>query len=68
MDELFTVAQAAAAMNTSVRFIRRLVDERRIQYVHLGRHVRIPASAVAAFIAAGTVEPLTVRRGQRRVA
>jgi excisionase family DNA binding protein len=53
--------------DTSVRFVRRLVFERRIAYVKLGRHVRIPAGDLAAFIAAGRVEigelPTLTRRG-----
>lgn len=64
MDRLLTVVQAAESLNTSQRFVRRLVDERRIRFVHVGRHVRIPASALDAFIEAGTVEPVLVRRGR----
>lgn len=41
-----------------MRFPRRLIAERRIRFVHVGRHVRIPASAVAEFIEAGTVQPI----------
>jgi hypothetical protein len=39
---------------------RALVAERRIRFTHVGRHVRIPASALREFIKAGTVEPVTV--------
>jgi excisionase family DNA binding protein len=60
-DELLTVAEAAARFNTSERFPRRLIAERRITFVRLGRHVRIPASAVDEFIRDGLVEPATVR-------
>ncbi|MBE3016306.1 helix-turn-helix domain-containing protein [Microbispora sp. NEAU-D428] len=59
MDQLLTVPQAAARLNTSVRFVRRLVAERRIEFVKVGRHVRISESALAAFVVAGTVAPLT---------
>ena len=58
MDKLLTVAEAAAVLGTSSRFPRRLIDERRIQFVRVGRHVRIPMSALACFIEAGTVQPL----------
>jgi hypothetical protein len=34
-----------------------LILERRIRFVKLGRLVRIPESAVAAMVEAGTVEP-----------
>lgn len=61
-DRLLTVAQAAELLATSERFPRRLIEERRIRFVRLGRHVRIPKSAVQEFIAAGLVEPLGVRR------
>jgi excisionase family DNA binding protein len=56
---LLTVEEAAEMFNTRVRFVRRLIAERRISYTHLGRHVRIPESAVQALIQAGMVEPVT---------
>ncbi len=43
-------------LGTSARFVRRLIAERRIAYVKLGRHVRIAADDLEAFIAAGRVE------------
>ena len=36
-----TVAEAATYLNTSERFVRRLVAERRVAFHHVGRHVRI---------------------------
>ena len=56
MDTLLTVEEAAERLGTSVRFVRRLVAERRIAYVKVGRHVRLDPTDVAAFIAAGRVE------------
>jgi excisionase family DNA binding protein len=44
------------------RFPRRLVAERRIEFVRVGRHVRIRESVVHAYIEANTVRPLTSRR------
>jgi len=70
-ERLLTIAQVAAILGTSERFPRRLVAERRIAYVKLGRHVRIPESALAEFVLAGSVEPLTagaVSLGRRTVA
>ncbi len=58
-DQLLTVEAAAERMSTSVRFVRRLVAERRIAYVKLGRHVRISEAALCEFIAAGSVPPLS---------
>ena len=59
-DRLLTVAQAAEVLGTSERFPRRLIAERRIRFVRVGRHVRIPETARCEFIAAGVVEPLTI--------
>jgi excisionase family DNA binding protein len=56
--KLYTVAQAAERLNTSVRFVRRLIADRRIAFVRLGRHVRLAEEDIAAFIEAGRVEPL----------
>lgn len=60
--KLLTVEQAAERLGTSVRFPRRLIAERRITFVRIGRHVRIPESAIERMIAAGTVEPDAPRR------
>jgi len=62
LDTLLTVDQAARRLGTSVRFVRRLIAERRIAYVKLGRHVRITAHDLDAFIAAGRVEGGTARK------
>jgi excisionase family DNA binding protein len=67
-DPLLTVAEAAELLKTSERFPRRLIAERRIRFVKLGRYVRIPESALREFIAAGLVEPMTtsdIWRGRR---
>lgn len=61
---LLTVDQAAELLNTSVRYPRRLIEERRITFVKVGRHVRIPESVLDEFITAGTVEPVRLRRGR----
>ncbi|MEW2438953.1 helix-turn-helix domain-containing protein [Streptomyces caniferus] len=63
-DRLLTVAEVAHLLGTSERFPRRLIAERRIRYVKVGRHVRIPQTALDAYIAARTVEP--VRRPRSR--
>lgn len=63
--ELFTVEEAAKLLNVSVRFVRRLVAERRIAVVRLGRHVRLAQADLEAFVAAGREEP--VRRRPRRL-
>jgi excisionase family DNA binding protein len=53
------VQQAAEYLNTSVRFIRRLVAERRIAFHKAGTHVRLAVTDLDAFMQAGRVEPIT---------
>lgn len=60
--KLLTVEQAGERLGTSVRFPRRLIAERRIKFVRIGRHVRIPERALDELIASGTVEPIDRRR------
>lgn len=56
MDTLLTVEQAAERMGTSERFVRRLIAERRIVFIKLGRHVRIAEHDLVNFVATGRVE------------
>jgi excisionase family DNA binding protein len=68
-DRLLTVEAAAERMSTSTRFIRRLISERRIAYVKIGRHVRITEADIAAFIESGRIAPMEasgVWRADRR--
>ncbi|MET8407328.1 helix-turn-helix domain-containing protein [Streptomyces sp. NPDC005195] len=60
-DRYLSVDQVAEVLGTSARFPRRLIAERRITFVKVGRHVRIPESAVDAYITEHTVQPITVR-------
>lgn len=57
-ERYLSVAQVAERLGTTERFPRRLVAERRIAFVKVGRHVRIPESALSAFIEANTVQPV----------
>jgi len=70
-DRMLTCAEAAEVLGTfrssGERFPRRLIAERRIRFVRIGRHVRIPESALADFIEAATVQPVC-RRHKRRAA
>jgi len=73
VDRLLTCREAGEALGTfntsGDRFPRRLIAERRIRFVRVGRHVRIPESALREFIEAGTVEPVTrLPRRRRRAA
>jgi excisionase family DNA binding protein len=65
-DSLLSIDQAADWLGTTSRFPRRLIAERRIRYIKVGRHVRIPASALVEFLACGTVEPGSTRAELRR--
>jgi excisionase family DNA binding protein len=65
IDRLLTLEEAADVLGTKPRFTRRLVAERRIRFTHVGRHVRIPESALREFSNAGMVEPVTVTRKGR---
>jgi excisionase family DNA binding protein len=58
-EQLLSVEAAAERLDARPRFIRRLIAERRIEFVRVGRHVRISESALAEFIEAGKVPPLT---------
>jgi excisionase family DNA binding protein len=60
-SRLLTVDEAADRLGTGVRFARRLIAERRIRYVKVGRHVRISPSALDEYIDSATV-PTSPRR------
>ncbi|MGP4049670.1 excisionase family DNA-binding protein [Streptomyces sp. 2A115] len=64
-DRLLNVAEVAERLGTweesGERFPRRLIEERRIAFVKVGRYVRIRESVVEDYIAANTVQPR--RRG-----
>jgi len=66
MDKLLTPQEAADRLGTSLRFVRRLIFERRMPFIKVGRHVRIAASDVEAFIAAGRVEVGSVPSSSKR--
>ena len=66
MDKLLSPQEAADQLGTSLRFVRRLILERRIPYTKLGRHVRIAASDLDAFIAAGRIETGSLPSSPRR--
>lgn len=49
---LLTVAEAAAYLNVTERFIRRIISERRVPVVRLGRHVRLALSDLDGYVSA----------------
>jgi excisionase family DNA binding protein len=66
-ERLLTVEAAAERLSTKPRFIRRLIAERRIEFVKVGRYVRVSESALNDFIEAGKVSPLTVADLRRKL-
>ena len=71
MEKYLTVVETAVYLNTSERFVRRLIAERRIAFHHVGRHVRFALSDLDQWLAAGRVEPITTKsvwHGLRKVA
>jgi len=51
----YTAKQAAEKMGVGERMVRRLVAERRIEFIKIGKHVRISDKAIEDFQNAGTV-------------
>ena len=56
LETMLTVEQAAERLGASERFVRRLIAERRITFIKLGRHVRITEHDLSNFVATGRVE------------
>ena len=60
MERLLTVEEAAPYLGArSERLARRLIAQRRIRFVRVGRNVRIPESAITEYVMANTVQPIT---------
>lgn len=60
MERLLTVEEAGEVLSTGPRFVRRLIAERRIEFVRVGRHVRIAETVLARFVDAGRVPIMTM--------
>ena len=54
-NPLLTVAQAGEYLGTGERFIRRLITERRIAYVKIGKYVRLERATLDALVDSGRV-------------
>ncbi|MFE3057177.1 excisionase family DNA-binding protein [Nocardia sp. NPDC059239] len=61
------VEGAAAYLGTGVRFIRRLVAERRVRFYKIGGHLRFKLADLDAYAQVGCVEPIRVRWSGGRV-
>ena len=60
LEKLLTVDEAADVLNTTPRFVRRLITERRICFHHIGRHGRIAERDLKESVDAGRVTAPTV--------
>ena len=61
LDPLVDKDTAARLLGVELRFINRLVSEKRITYVKVGRKVRFRVSVIEAYISANTVSARTSR-------
>lgn len=64
IEKLYSIQEAALVLGTSTRFPRRLVAQRRIRFVKVGRFVRIPESAIDEFLQEGTVDVVIRVKGR----
>jgi excisionase family DNA binding protein len=58
-EVLLTGDEVAALLKTTPRFVRRLVAERRIEFVKVGRLVRFREAAVTAYVERHRVVPMS---------
>ena len=69
MERYLSVPEAATYLNTSERFIRRLIAERRVAFHKVGKHVRFRLSDLDDWLGRNRVEafnPSDARRAWRR--
>lgn len=57
-SQWLTIDEAAAYLNTSRRFIERLVAQRRVPFSKMGKFVRLQREDLDAFAEAGRVEAM----------
>ena len=55
--DLLDVDQAAERLGTPVRFVRRLIAERRIRFYKIGRYVRIDRHDLDRFVEDARIDP-----------
>jgi excisionase family DNA binding protein len=58
-EKLLTSDEVAALLKATPRFVRRLVAQRRIEYVKVGRLVRFQESAVTDYVRRNRVVAMT---------
>jgi excisionase family DNA binding protein len=62
-DALLDVDGLAARLGVTARFVRRLVEERRLPYLKIGRFVRFDPVEVERWVLASRIEPPEVSTG-----
>ncbi len=62
-EKYLSLSEVAERLGTELRFPRRLIEERRIEFKKFGRHVRVAESVLNAYIDECTVAP--IRRSTR---
>lgn len=60
-ERYLSIPEVAEALGTGERFARRLIEERRIEFKRFGRHVRVAASVLDAYVDRCTVAPARPR-------
>jgi excisionase family DNA binding protein len=66
MDSAYlSVPESAEYLNTSERFIRRLISERRIGFHKFGSHVRLSIEDLECFAQSGRVPAMGASRSDR---
>lgn len=56
---LITVPQLAERLGVKPRFVYRLVDERRIPFIHVGRYLRFDPADVDEYLSSRRTEAMT---------
>ena len=55
---LLSVAEASRVLGVSQMTVRRLLDNREIEYLRISKTIRIPEDALASYMNFATVKPL----------
>lgn len=58
MVRLIDIAGLAEHLNVTERFVRRLVEERRIPFLKIGKFIRFHPDEIRIWVAATKVDPL----------
>lgn len=63
-DAPLNIEEAAYRLGVSVRYMRRMVDEKRVRYLKVGRLVRFRSPDLEAFLKQAEVEPVVPVTGR----